>query len=716
MKKCILLFIVSFLFTAAYSQMSKINYSLAVKMANEANANREVGLFVKGDIAEIRSITEHLGGYFKYAAGDIAAVQLRIADVMPLASSAKIEAIEDSYMKLQPMCDSMVSKNGILPVKLGTAPLPQSYDGSGVVMGIIDSGIDFTHPDFKDASGNTRVKYIWDHNLTGGVTPQPYNYGREFTSADIDGGLATAHVDNDFGHGTHVTGVAAGNGRALNYFAGAAPNTDIITVCVNWNLTDDDWLTSVADAVNYIFTKANALGEPAVINISAGTYFGSHDAKDLQAQAINNLITQQNGRTLVCAAGNAGDLAIHMQYNSTVGTDTSFTWFLGGASTYYMEMWADVANFSQVRFSVGADVISPNYEFRGAIPFTGVSSHLGVLKTDTLYSLSGNRLALVQSYAYSSSGRYSMVFNVIPDSISYYPYRLSFTGIGKFDLWSFQMMNSTSGLPTPAVYPPMAYYNFPDLTQNIVSSFTCSDKVITVAEYVNKVAYTDCQGLPETITGTADSLSVHSSHGPTRIGLSKPDIASAGGVTMAAAVLAFNPPTNKMAEGCMHIRDGGTSTASPGVAGVAALYLQRYPTANWLTVKNAILYCNKRDQFTGLTGFPKNDWGFGKVNGFAALTGCAALGIENPAVSNESFLIYPNPVMDEAVINLNLTAGIQKYSLVICDMLGNKVREYNPDTKSHQIHLKKAGLTDGVYIVRLMVADKILKAEKLVIL
>lgn len=719
MKKNLLLIFGLFITIQSMAQMSKVNQSLAAKMMDEQHQNRAVALFVKGDINTIKAITSSVGGYFKYFAGDIASVIFPVSKVEALVNSSKIESIEDSYMKIEPMLDSLLVKNNIIAVHNGVSPLSQGYDGTGVVMGIIDSGIDFTHPDFKDASNHTRVKYIWDHNLSGGTTPQPYNYGREFSAADIDGGLASAHVDNYYGHGTHVSGVAASNGRALNRYPGVAPNVDIISVCLNWNLADNNWLTSISDAVRYIFDKATAMGKPCVINISAGTYYGSHDAKDNQAQLIENLITQQNGRAVVVAAGNAGSIPFHMQYNSSTGTDTSFTWFNTSTNPVEIELWGDQANFTNVKFAIGADKISPDYSFRGQIPFTNVTQHLGVWKYDTVYNTNGNRLGIVRTYASLSNGRYSMYFRVTADSVSpLYNWRLSYTGPGKFDTWNFQMVYNN--LPTVSAFPDIAKYHSPDLNQTIVSSFTCSDKVITVGEYINKKSYIDCQNgnqLPYP-TFVIDSLSSNSSHGPTRIGIQKPDITGAGGITMAAAVLAGLSPTNpKVGEGCMHIRDGGTSTASPGVAGVAALYFQRYPNANWLAVKNAINLCNKRDNFTGLTNFPKVDWGYGKVDGFAALTGCAALGVNENEISNSDFFVSPNPFSDQTTIHFDFskTSFNQTILLKVFDVLGHEVRSIKPDIKSNSIFFKKNDLQAGVYLISVVADNKSLKTLKMVI-
>jgi subtilisin family serine protease len=693
----------------------KMNFSLVKKIMEEPDPMRRLALFVQGDITEIKRLTGLYGGAFKFSSGDIASIELSVGKVLALASSPAVQVMEDNHLMIQPMNDSLVSKSNVAPVHLGMPPLPQPYTGQGVVIGVLDSGIDFNHPDFKDDNGNTRILAIWDHNLSG-APPAGFTYGREFTSYDINNGLANAHIDNYYGHGTHVTGVAAGNGKAINYFKGVAPEADIVSVCLNWNLPTNNWLSTVADAVNYVFQKADAVNKPCVINISAGTYYGSHDALDLQAQLINYMITSQPGRMVVCAAGNAGNIRLHLQYQSTTGTDTLFTWFNHNPSygnAIYMEMWANTTEFQNVWFSVGADVAGSYYEHRGQRPFTNVANHLGVFKTDTLYSWNGNRLARIQSLATLSAGRYSMVFNVIPDSTQY-KFRLSYTGPGKFDLWSFQM--ESTNLPSVTVYPPMASYNMPDLTQNIISSYACSDKVITVAEFGNKQNYINCTGNNVTLSViTPDTLAAASSKGPTRTGLLKPDIAAPGGVTMAPLVTyqIGSIPPEKIAQGCMHMRDGGTSTSSPAVAGVAALYVQRYPSATWQDIKNAILNCARLDNFTGFTGIPNIHWGYGKLDAFNALVNCPPAGMaENKGPSGLNLTVHPNPFNKEVTFGIHTQKQYSSLELEIMDASGRLIHRIQLPRQAATITLRKEQLGTGVFSARLVSSQEISNTVK----
>ena len=369
---------------AVGAQQAKLNFPLQQKLAVSTNADREISLFVKGNMNVIREQTEALGGTFKYSTGSIACIRLPLSKISQLASVAEIKSIESNDMKLQPLNDQMIYKNHVAEVQNGFN-LPQGYDGSGVVMGIIDEGIDFTHPDFRDEFGRTRIKFLWDQSLINAnpaTQAQPYGYGKEYIGNQID--TSTQHYDGAFSHGTHVAGIAAGNGLAVNNYKGVAPKSDLIIVKINLNQNDNDFLSNLVDAVKYIFDHADAMGEPAVVNISLGTYFGSHDAKDIQAEAIESMITSSPGHVVVCAAGNAGNAPLHLGYNLT--DDTSFTWMQFSSTNIYIQAWCDTLDFAGMHLALGVDRVNHSYTNIATLPFSNTSTVEGTMVTDTIYS------------------------------------------------------------------------------------------------------------------------------------------------------------------------------------------------------------------------------------------------------------------------------------------------------------------------------------------
>lgn len=124
-------------------------------------------------------------------------------------------------------------------VKIDQAHNSFSYRGEDVIIGFIDTGIDINHPTFQDNNGNTRILSIWDQNEVISSPPSGYNYGREWSSTQINNG-SCMHVDEK-GHGTHVAGIAAGNGNSATGqtdFIGMAPEADIIMVATKTNQSD----------------------------------------------------------------------------------------------------------------------------------------------------------------------------------------------------------------------------------------------------------------------------------------------------------------------------------------------------------------------------------------------------------------------------------------------------------------------------------------------
>ncbi|MBL0103434.1 MAG: hypothetical protein IPP51_06535 [Bacteroidetes bacterium] len=202
MKKLLLILLLTGFSFSMLAQHSKLNFGIQRKMMDARQSNREITVLVKGDQSIIRQKTEELGGTFKFSAGDIASIRINVSKIRELAAVSEVKRIESSDYKVVPLNDQMVVNNHVLEVQNGFS-LPQSYNGEGVVMGIIDEGIDFTHPDFRDEFGNTRIKYLWDQaivNTDPNTQPQPYGYGKEYVGSQID--TSTQHHDSPFGHGS----------------------------------------------------------------------------------------------------------------------------------------------------------------------------------------------------------------------------------------------------------------------------------------------------------------------------------------------------------------------------------------------------------------------------------------------------------------------------------------------------------------------------------
>jgi subtilisin family serine protease len=706
MKKIILLTYFVFFQLLLVTAQSKVNFAIAQQIQKKNTT--AIDVFIKGNVDRIKELLESNNGIFKRSARNIVIAHLTFPQIAILLQSPGVERIEAYPQRTIPMNDTMLINNNVLPVHSGQSPLLQGYDGKGVIVGVIDTGLDFTHPDFIDSTGKSRVKFYWDQTQPNGPnTPVEYNYGQEWDNIQIDSGKAIVGTDP---HGTHVTGIAVGNGRAVNKYKGVAPGADIIAVSLDFNSPS---ATIVAEAVDYIYSRAQLLGKPCVINASIGDYLGSHDGQDLQAQFIGSLIDQKKGRVFVASAGNKGNSPIHLGY--TVTADTNFTFFKPSQGYVYIAMWADTTVFKNVKFSIGCDQLSPAYSFRGRTAFTSIVPNIGTYQKDSIY-INGKRLGIIESYGDLVGGTYSMEYFITPDSMSYV-WKLITTGSGKFDLWNTDNI-FTGTLPPATVMKDSVFYKRPDFDQTMVSSYQCLDNVITVGNYANRKTYLDYNHNPYYGTGTPGKRFPTSSCGPTRDGRIKPDIIAPGDVMLSALVQSLRPqyiallPTSITPE-AYHTRDGGTSSSGPGVAGIAALYLQKHPTATAIQVKNAILNCSRQDAFTGTT--PNNAYGYGKADAFKTLTACTITGIDADNKETLSFNIYPNPARNGTTVHIDasLPPGTFIQRLEIYTEMGARVVTLtSPKT---EIELTKQ-LAPGIYFCKLITNTQAVTTKKLVIL
>jgi subtilisin family serine protease len=707
MKKVLLLAYFVFFQLLLVTAQSKVNFAIAqqIQMKNTT----AIDVFIKGDVDRIKELIETNQGKFKQSVGNIVIAHLTFSQIAIFLNSNGVQRIEAYPQHAIPMNDTMLINNDVIPVHNGQSPLLQGYDGKGVVVGIIDTGLDFTHPDFIDSTGKSRVKYYWDQTQPKGPnTPVEYGYGQEWDNIQIDSGKAIPGTDP---HGTHVTGIAAGNGRAINKYKGVAPEADIIAVSLDFGSMSS---TIVAEAVDYIYSRAQLLGKPCVINASIGDYMGSHDGTDLQAQFISQLIDQKKGRVFVASAGNKGNSPIHLGY--TVTTDTSFTFFTPSKGTIYIAMWGDTTAFKNIHIALGVDQLSPVYLRRGNTAFTTVTSNIGVLGYDTVYNDKGKRLGTLMSYGDLAEGVNSMEYLITPDSANY-TWKLITTGNGKFDLWNTDnIFNGT--LPSSKVMKDSLFYKRPDFDQTIVSSYQCLNNVITVGNYANRKMYIDYNHNPYYGSGTPGKRFPTSSCGPTRDGRIKPDIIAPGDVMLSALVQSLRTqyiasmPTSITPE-AYHTRDGGTSSSGPGVAGIAALYLQKYPTATAVQVKNAILNCSRQDAFTGAT--PNNAYGYGKADAFKTLTGCGITEINALNKEAFSFRIYPNPANNGSTVHVDvsLPPGVSLQQIEIYNEMGARVMLLT--SSKADIELTKQ-LAPGIYFCKLITSTQAIATKKLIIL
>ncbi|HWT27231.1 MAG TPA: S8 family serine peptidase, partial [Mobilitalea sp.] len=202
--------------------------------------------------------------------------------------------------------------------------------GQGVLVGVIDSGIDYSHPDFRNEDGTTRIEAMWDQTVTGSP-PEGFDRGTLYTRDQINQALKTPMPDRmnivqttDLsGHGTHVTGIATGNGRASNgQYRGVASQCDLLIVKMGTSIHESfPSTTQLMEGLDFMIRRATALQKPLAINVSFGNNYGSHTGNSI----LENYLNEASNRwktSIAIGTGNEGATGNHAQGNVVAGTNS----------------------------------------------------------------------------------------------------------------------------------------------------------------------------------------------------------------------------------------------------------------------------------------------------------------------------------------------------------------------------------------------------------
>ena len=490
------------------------------------------------------------------------------------------------------------------------------YKGKGVLLCIIDTGIDWKHLDFRDPSDSTksRIVYIWDQTLTkigsektpqdrDGVNLSGLNYGVEYSQSDINNELDGSSVGfvrekDAAGHGTHVAGTAGGNGATLAdaKYAGIAPEADLLIVKAGNGSFQDN---NIIDALTYAGKIATQLGEPIVVNMSLGSDYGPHDGTTPEEQAVDNFTASGNGRVCVVSAGNSGSSNIHIS--------------------------GSISNLSTVEFDINVPSYSPK-----------VGSNNDDFDFDLWFNTNGavstsvtTPNAIQVSSSTSTNDGAVFIGNAVDGNnnnreVEYYIYDQDTTKPPAQGTWKLSVTN-TSG--STMIYHGWLNNASMDATlANGDGNYTVgypgdATNALTVSSFVTRWRWQDINGSSWAYTGSdrSDNISSFSSIGPRRDGIQKPDISAPGQAVISTRSGDISPSPNSQ----LLISDGkylveqGTSMASPMTAGCAALLLQQNHNLTYNQVKSYITNNASIDTYTGAV--PNYSWGYGKLNIFSAM-------------------------------------------------------------------------------------------------
>jgi subtilisin family serine protease len=553
--------------------------------------------------------------------GDVATLEVDVDRLPDLAAIDSVQKIFASVAR-RPLNDRARQSAGI-DNSLGQRVVTQT--GHGVVVGIIDTGIDFRHLDFTlPGSGGhqTRIKAMLDMTEYGAQSPDPgWNYslpgqsgviGRLYTEADINAALQLPKPSDQnsdsvkqrdkVGHGTHVAGTAAGNGLAAptaGTYSGMAPEADLIIVKASrQNNGEDDFdTTDIINGLEFVRQKAAELGEPFVINLSLGGHIGPHDGTDPDERAIDNLINSGPGRSVVVAAGNEGDESIHARGTVPAGGSQTLDFNVNGTA-YLVDLYQNKAD----RFSV--TVTSPD----------------GVVLGPVAYDANG-----LNNPSGQGSNQYLQIFNANDDKGDADPANdqpdiaLLFKPAAPDGMWKITLQDADStanqSYDAWATGDGVYFSTFMDNQSHLVASPGTARGAITVGAFVTRSA-SQTIGAPASFT----------SPGPTADGRQKPEVSASGYYLYSSRSTDVIDPAfgtigtgpNAPTDSTHYTGLAGTSMSTPVTTGAVALFLESNAALTNAQIKDSIRNSATHDSFTG-----PDEWtarfGSGKLDIAAAI-------------------------------------------------------------------------------------------------
>ena len=465
----------------------------------------------------IRNAADKLSAEVKELLGGYALIKVGENRIDELAALPEVIFIEKPK-KLITSLDYSVAAACIPPVW----DSPYNLSGEGVVVAVIDSGIDYAHPDFCNDDGTTRLVSIYDETT-----------GTEYTGEQINAALKESNsvvrqnmipIRDISGHGTHVTGIAAGNGRASQgRYRGVAYKASIISVC----LGEDAFFNTarLMEGVDYAVRKAQSLKKPVALNISIGNNYGAHDGYSLLENYLNTVSAiWQN--VIVAGSGNEAAKGIHVHGRLSRQPENTEMVIGENETSLDIQLWKQYADSFLVY------IYAPDGTRFG--PFNENTVTKYIYRDTMIYVYYG------EPKPYSSAQE--IFIQMIPTDINInagiWYFRLVPEKItdGEYDFWlpAGSYINRSTGFTV----------NDPDTTLTIPSTAL---NVITVGAYdAARNAYADFSGRGYT----------------RRILTVKPDIVAPGVGIMSAAV------------GGGYTSKTGTSMAAPFVTGSAALMME----------------------------------------------------------------------------------------------------------------------------------------------
>ena len=471
-------------------------------------------------------IVKYTGSLEKYASEIIQIVELYNEYAIITVPENLVEAVSDwpevEYIEKPKRLYFQVTQGKRAScISLVQVP-PLGLTGRGVLVAVIDSGIDYRHQEFLNPDGTSRILYLWDQ-MAAGPPPEGYKIGREFTQEDLNQSLAeggAAVTVDTTGHGTAVAAIAAGN-------SGVAYDSELIVVRLGQPRTESfPRTTELMQAINYVIEKAVEIGRPVAINLSFGNTYGSHAGNSLVETYLDDMSNYWKS-VLVIGTGNEGNAAGHTEEILQMGRNTEVPFLIQNYETslniqiwksYVDDILLELISPEGQRVGYFQSVLGPQ---RFTLGQTEILIYYGEPSPFSLYQ--EIFVDFIPRQTYLDSGQWR--FRLVPERIA----------DGRVNFWMPTHTILNSG--TRFLYPS------PEHTLTIPS---------TALRAVSVGAYDSIRNTYADFSGRGNNIN----------GIGKPDLAAPGvGIRTAA-------PDNQ------YVNVDGTSFAAPFVTGSSALLMQ----------------------------------------------------------------------------------------------------------------------------------------------
>ena len=459
--------------------------------------------------------------------------------------------------------------------------------GQGVIIGIVDTGVDYRHPAFMNNDKTSRILSIWDQTIQDGEPPQGFTFGTEYTKADINDALlyenplSVVPSTDTIGHGTAIASIAAGTPNKDHNFSGLVPNAELAVVKLKeakqnlkmiFSVPEDKLCFQESDIVlgiRYLAGIGQRLKRPVVICIALGSSQGSHDGRGVLGSYLENLV-QQPDLCVSISAGNEGNNSRHY-FNQTMSTPyfNDFQLNIAGIDRQFsMELWAHIPGRLSIEISApDRETIPPvNPTFSECQKFVFQSSQSVVWVNNMLFEREGGDQLILLRFENPLPGIwYFRIRNLENESFSFHSW------LPNGDLIS----NGTFFLNSN-----------PDTT---ITSPGNSRRTLTVTAY---------NQLTSNILDT-------SGRGFTRSGLVKPDIA-ASGYQIPCAV-----PENQY--GTL-TGTGASAALAAGACAIIFEWSQGKGNFTYISGEQVSRILMRGAQRNPAYNYPNNIWGYGQLD------------------------------------------------------------------------------------------------------